>query len=77
MFGEGTLLWRQKRKKEKLQFVDAQILRVRPLRRCKWEPPAWVPQVTGLRGHIIDPFGGIMTARKRGGKEAVASETSL
>lgn len=66
-----------KKKKEKLQFVDAQILRVRPLQRCKWEPPAWVPQVTGLRGHIIDPFGGIMTARKRGGKEAVASETSL
>lgn len=28
---------------------------------CKWEKYARVPQVTGLRGHIIDPFGGKMT----------------
>lgn len=23
----------------------------------KWEKYAWISQVTGLRGHIIDPFG--------------------
>lgn len=31
---------------------------VHPLKHCKWEKYAWVSQVTGLRGHIIDPFGG-------------------
>lgn len=32
-----------------------------PVKRRKWEKYAWVSQVTGLRGHIIDPFGGKMT----------------
>lgn len=34
---------------------------LRPAKRRKWEKYAWVSQVTGLRGHIIDPFGGKMT----------------
>lgn len=48
-------------------------MRVCVLERCEWRACAWAPQVTGLRGHIIDPFGGEMTA----GKEAAALESAV
>lgn len=56
----GTHLCRQKRKAA--VCLCAHNVSVHPLKHCKWEKYAWVSQVTGLRGHIIDPFGGKMTA---------------
>lgn len=32
----------------------------------EWAKYVWISQVTGLRGHVIDPFGGKMAAARRG-----------